>query len=103
MFAMARRYATIFAGACCLHLYAFNEGRMDPFFEEGDWLVACLERVLGRLRPSPRMKPAETDTRLADRLLVCADEPRMFSLIQTGVGGAPFDDRGSSVATRAGP
>ncbi len=48
-FHFAHRYCLLFAAAACAHSWLVNLGRIDPEFDDGAWLVACLHRVLVRL------------------------------------------------------
>lgn len=45
LFELARRYCSIYAAASCLGLWLHNRERLSGYFQRGDWLLLCLNRV----------------------------------------------------------
>jgi Acyl-CoA dehydrogenase, C-terminal domain len=76
--ALAERYATLHAGACCVHLWRFTLACDDP-----TWLALCLSRLLA---PSAPVPAAWTEHALA-RLAAQLDGNQLFSLCTLSLAG----------------
>jgi hypothetical protein len=62
-FGQVRNYCRLHAAAACLQTWRENRGALGPFFECGDWLVMCLERLLAE-----ETAPAPASTRRAENV-----------------------------------
>ena len=83
LFAAAERFCGLFAGASALHLWLRSPAALDPFFAEGDWLAACLERLL----PSGPVRGSETHlSAAADRMLQLHSGERAFAHTASALG-----------------
>ncbi len=78
---LARRYCVLHAAAVCLEVWIFNRDRLDDWFEEGEWLVACLDRLLVPRDRAWRTGGARSYAALYGRLAALAAENRLFSLV----------------------
>lgn len=98
----AKRYALVFAGACCLGLWlhshrAAERGRTGELWRDGLWLNAALARLLDRLAASappeqtglPEPPPHDLFDRLLDRLTTQYEEGDLFSLLPCRTAEGP--------------
>ena len=46
-FDLARRYARVFAAACCIRIFLHNRTRLAPELQDGFWLADVLDRLAG--------------------------------------------------------
>jgi len=81
IFELAKRYALLFASATCLHLWIHNRRTADGFLAQGTWLVLCLDRLLGNLRPGRASLPDSYYETVAQRLVELDQEDRLFSIV----------------------
>lgn len=81
MFEQAERYCLLEAAACCVHLWVHNRETLGEFFEQGDWLVLSLERLLVRLGQRRRVLPAEHEQRVAQEMERLYHEQQLFSVV----------------------
>ena len=81
LFALAARHAGLFAAACALHLFLGSRGALDPFFDEGAWLVLVLDRALGGLAGAHPLS-----ARVTARMLALHEEERAFALVPLPLG-----------------
>jgi alkylation response protein AidB-like acyl-CoA dehydrogenase len=88
-FELARRYCLIHAAACCLLTWRYNHGAIDRFFDDGQWLVACLRRVVRRLTGDPSPLPVDTVEAVGGRMRQQFDECQLFSTVGVQLAGAP--------------
>ena len=84
-FALAGRYATLHAAACCLLSWIFRPAETQPFFAKGDWLALCLNAMLQSMQrplPSPPRSCLES---VAEDLVKMDERSEMFSLLKLEV------------------
>jgi len=81
MFEQAEKYCVFEAAACCVHLWVHNREALGEFFEQGDWLVLSLERLLVRLGRRRAILPSEHEQRVATELERLYHERRVFSVV----------------------
>jgi alkylation response protein AidB-like acyl-CoA dehydrogenase len=80
-FELSQHYCLLHAAATCLQFWIYNQGELDQFFNQGEWLVFCLTRILRQLQPSIQKCPASYETVMANQLVRLFDENRLFSFI----------------------
>jgi alkylation response protein AidB-like acyl-CoA dehydrogenase len=54
-FDLARRYARVFAAACCIRIFLHNRTRLAPELHDGIWLADVLDRLAGAPIPEQAM------------------------------------------------
>jgi len=80
-FELSRRYCLLHAGASCLQFWLYNQGALDSFFNQGEWLVFCLSRVLRQLELEVPDALPRFEAGMAAQLSRLFEENRLFSLI----------------------
>jgi alkylation response protein AidB-like acyl-CoA dehydrogenase len=91
-FTLATRYADCYAAAACIHVWLHNheaagDGVTAGPWQAGDWLAACLARLLGRLRPSMAADHSAAIDRLIPHLRTQHEEGLLFSLLSCRLTG----------------
>jgi alkylation response protein AidB-like acyl-CoA dehydrogenase len=81
IFELAKRYAILFAAATCLLMWIHNRRSAEDFLAEGAWLVLCLRRLLGNLRPARESLPDAYYESVAQRLVMLERENKLFSIV----------------------
>lgn len=81
LFELSRRYTSLYAAACCVHLAAHNRQG------NSDWLPLCLDRLLAPFRPpaAPREHPLSESA--TQRMLALHRDHKLFSLRPVRLGG----------------
>ncbi|HAC62959.1 MAG TPA: isovaleryl-CoA dehydrogenase [Cyanothece sp. UBA12306] len=81
LFEIAKRYCTIHAAACCLHVWVYNRNSLERFFAQGEWLVLSLHRLLRTLRPLPYFISEAYVENMAQELLKLHQQDKLFSIV----------------------
>ena len=77
--ALARRYCTLHAAACCLQVWRSNRERMASEAASGEWLALCLDR----LASGDETVPAGGDLAepVSEWMVRQLDEGELFSIV----------------------
>lgn len=81
LFEIAKKYCTLHAAACCLHMWLYNRKTLGDFFAKGEWLVLSLHRLLRTLRPMPYFISEVYVENLAQELYKLHKEDKAFSIV----------------------
>ena len=81
LFEIAKKYCTLHAAACCLHMWLYSRTELGPFFAKGEWLVLCLHRLLRTVRPLPYTINEAYGENVAQELLKLYREDKLFSIV----------------------
>ncbi|MDC0708545.1 acyl-CoA dehydrogenase family protein [Stigmatella sp. ncwal1] len=85
LFSLAKRYCEIHAAAACLGLWLYNRERLPEYFQRGDWVHLCLNRV------SPNVAGISTEQRegAVREMERMSAEKRLFSIAPFQLAGMP--------------
>ncbi|NJL53025.1 MAG: acyl-CoA dehydrogenase, partial [Hydrococcus sp. SU_1_0] len=78
MFEIAKKYCTLHAAACCLHMWLYNRDFLGEFFAKGEWLVLSLHRLLRTIRPLPYTISELMLENVAQELVKLHQENKLF-------------------------
>jgi alkylation response protein AidB-like acyl-CoA dehydrogenase len=81
MFEIAKKYCTLHASACCLHMWLYNRNLLGDFFAKGEWLVLSLHRLLRTIRPLPYTISQTYIENVAQELVKLHQENKLFSIV----------------------
>jgi alkylation response protein AidB-like acyl-CoA dehydrogenase len=86
---LARRYCVLHTAAVCLHTWVWNQGVLSSFFDQGEWLVLSLLKLLRNEVPSHGFSThPEYVERMADELLHLYEANRLFALVPIQLANA---------------
>src|SRR5262249_57783868 len=80
LFALARRFCTVHAAACCLWMWLSNRESFGEFFRQGEWLAEGLAGLLRTLREPRRPRAWDRSDRIAEELLELHQTGQPFSM-----------------------
>lgn len=96
VFALSRRYCSLFAAAVCAHTWACNRAMAGSFFAQDLWLLLCVEHLLMGARPgAPPMPQTHRDT-VAAELLALYQQNKVFSIAPEALDPCRGDARSAS-------
>jgi hypothetical protein len=81
LFEIAKKYCTLHAATCCLHVWLYNRTVLGDFLAQGEWLVLSLHRLLRTLRPLPYTISGRYVESVAQELLKLHKEAKLFSIV----------------------
>ncbi|NES81012.1 MAG: acyl-CoA dehydrogenase [Moorea sp. SIO2B7] len=81
LFEIAKKYCTLHAASCCLHMWLYNRKILGDFFAKGEWLVLSLHRLLRTLRPLPYFISEVYLENVAQELVKLYREEKLFSIV----------------------
>jgi alkylation response protein AidB-like acyl-CoA dehydrogenase len=81
MFEIAKKYCTLHASACCLHMWLYNRNLLGDFFAKGEWLVLSLHRLLRTIRSLPYTISQTYSENVAQELVKLHQENKLFSIV----------------------
>ncbi|AFZ36495.1 acyl-CoA dehydrogenase domain-containing protein [Stanieria cyanosphaera PCC 7437] len=81
LFEIAKKYCTLHAAACCLHMWIYNRTLLGEFFASGEWLVLSLHRLLRTIRPMPYFISEVYLENVAQELVRLHRENKLFSIV----------------------
>ena len=81
LFEIAKKYCTLHASACCLHMWLYNRNSLGDFFARGEWLVLSLHRLLRTIRPLPYTISEPYIENVAQELVKLHQENKLFSIV----------------------
>lgn len=81
LFEIAKKYCTLHAATCCLHMWLYNRTALGDFFAQGEWLVLSLHRLLRTVRPLPYTISDIYVESVAQSLLKLHKEAKLFSIV----------------------
>jgi hypothetical protein len=81
LFEIAKKYCTLHASACCLHMWLYNRNSLGEFFAKGEWLVLSLHRLLRTIRPLPYTISEPYIENVAQELVKLHQENKLFSIV----------------------
>ncbi|TAL59980.1 MAG: acyl-CoA dehydrogenase, partial [Legionella sp.] len=79
-FDLAERYCWIFAAACCLQFWHYNQGQLSDELNQLDWLHLAIEFILKKLNDS-RLIDNDLATTMAKHLCTYRNQNRLFSVV----------------------
>ncbi|MGB8699917.1 MAG: acyl-CoA dehydrogenase [Thermosynechococcaceae cyanobacterium] len=91
IFTYAKHYCMLHAATTCLNMWLYNRNDISIFFEKGEWLVLCLQRLMILLLNSEDLLKNEEilnscKTNLSDELITLYNQNNLFSIIPTQLG-----------------
>jgi hypothetical protein len=94
LFEIAKKYCTLHAAACCLHMWLYNRHHLGEFFAKGEWLALSLHRLLKTCRPLPYTLTEKYVESVAHELLKLHKEAKLFSIVPVQLAqSTPSEDR----------
>jgi alkylation response protein AidB-like acyl-CoA dehydrogenase len=78
---LVRRHSVLSSAAACIYLWAFNRDTSDAFFQRGEWLALCLQRLQREFRPDSGSAPVSFSDAAASELATRHAQRRMFSIV----------------------
>jgi hypothetical protein len=81
LFEIAKKYCTLHAAACCLHMWVYNRHHLGDFFARGQWLALSLHRLLRTIRPLSYTLSDDYVESAARELLKLHREAKLFSIV----------------------
>jgi hypothetical protein len=96
LFALARRYCSIFVAAACLGLWLHNRESLEPCLRGGEWLVVCLSRTV-----PAALEPLDDHVTGAARAMeTLFRRRRLFSIVPFQLAGDINDPSASAPSFR---
>ena len=80
-FEIAKKYCTLHASACCLHMWLYNRNSLSEFFARGEWLVLSLHRLLKTIKPLPYTIDLEYVENTVQELVKLHKEQKLYSIV----------------------
>ncbi len=81
LFEMAKKYCTLHAAACCLHMWLYNRQNLGEFFAQGEWLVLALHRLLRTMKPLSYSISETYENNLTQEMVKLYQFEKMFSIV----------------------
>jgi hypothetical protein len=80
LFALARRFCTVHAAACCVWTWLYNRDSFGEFFSRGEWLASGLAALLRTLREPRDAMASARSGRIAESLIELHRTGQPFSI-----------------------
>lgn len=88
-FRLARAHCLLHSASSCVYAWVTNQHHADEFFASGEWLVLCLERIVGRLGNGPCEISDEYRQPVAAEMLRRLEENTLFSVLPLALAENP--------------
>jgi alkylation response protein AidB-like acyl-CoA dehydrogenase len=80
-FELAKNYCKLHAAAACLQMWIYNRHQLGDFFDRGEWLVLCLDRLLSEFRPAKELISEDYFDRVTEQMLELYETEKMLSIV----------------------
>lgn len=81
MFTMSKQYCALHAAVACVQMWLHNRPTLGAFFQQGEWLVVCLHRLMSSFyRPLDTIPPSYLEN-MGQEMLRLYAEDKLFSIV----------------------